>query len=202
LQQRQNRSLPTKRSESWLPHDRFYSGYSFILNLGYSPKTEYRRVKRLLENKGIPANDQNIKLAMEFVRDIAVQTRLIAPAELMQIQSQVRKQRMVGGILPPDISIAWQLLRHYLEQTAPVIDFGAFLLLLREALKDKIAKSERSPDKITEQESKAVERLITEQSSVKILEEYYDEFTLKFGTKFQITRKKRRVKKTSRDDSA
>lgn len=191
-----------KQSERWVPHDRFYSGYSFILNLGYSPKAEYRRVKKMLESKGVKGSNQNIKLAMEFVRDVALQTRVVAPGELLQIQSQVKQQKMVGGILPPDISVAWQLLHHYLEQAGPAIDFAAFIILIREALKDKISKLKTNTvDKITEEQAKAIERLISEKSSEKVLQEYYEKFTIKLGKNFEITRTRKRVKKEKDEDS-
>ncbi len=126
--------------------DRFYEPYSFAIDFGRSSKQEVHYIRGIIAEKGLTSTDSNVKSALFFIKKLAPIVQDINDIEIKQIKTIIIKERITGGIVPPDISIAYHLLTHLMD----IVVYG---LASKELI--QIARS----DKISKLASKAVSRL-------------------------------------------
>lgn len=126
--------------------DRFYEPYSFAIDFGHSSKQEIEYIREIITEKGFIPTDSNVKSVLIFVKELSSIIRVINEKEIDQIKQITIKEKITGGFLPPDISIAYHSLTH-------LMDLVIYALASKEAI--QMIRS----DKISKLASKAVSRL-------------------------------------------
>ncbi|MGI0094351.1 MAG: hypothetical protein ACREA8_09645 [Nitrosotalea sp.] len=117
--------------------DRFYEPHSFAIDFGHSSKQEIEHIREVLSQKGFAVTDSNVKSVLLFVRDISTIIRDKNKDEITNILKITKEEKITGGFLPPDISIAYHSFSHLMDA---VIYGLAGKELIQVARNDKIAR--------------------------------------------------------------
>lgn len=95
--------------------DKFYFPYSFSVDFGYSSKREVEFVEILLKKHAFPTTNYNVLTTLEFVRDLAEESRNVNDLEIQLIKKICKEEKITGGFIPPDIQICYQTLEIILQ---------------------------------------------------------------------------------------
>jgi len=86
--------------------DDFYVLYSFVHDFGYTKQDEIQSIIELLDENGIETNTENVKKALEYIRDILLVINEEYSEDIAQyIKSRV-DQKIISGDLPFPLSVA------------------------------------------------------------------------------------------------
>jgi len=95
--------------------DRFYEPYSFAIDFGHSSKQEIEYIKDIISEKGFLSTDSTVRSVLVFIKELTPIIRDINETEIEQIKKITMKEKITGGFLPPDISIAYHSLSHLMD---------------------------------------------------------------------------------------
>lgn len=192
----------------WIPPDRFYDNYSISMHFGYSPEDEYKKIGYLIKEVGIRPTDENIRQSMDLINSFATEARRLCSEDIKKIDKHSRKERTVGGLVPTDISIAYEILRQMLEMTAYGIEIGTFCYLIYDRIKNKFgAQEEKAVTRIVNNRIlNAVKKMTQDREVSNLILERYQNFSLtaagrnvvrkskKEGISIKLDSKKSRIK--------
>ena len=150
--------------------DKFYFPYSFSVDFGYSSKKEVEFIERLLRTHSIPITRSNVLTTLKFVRDLAKESREINDSEIQLIRKIVKKEKITGGFLPPEIQISYQSLE-------------LILLTIGVTATTALALDKFSGDRISKATSKAIIKLQKNKKSKKLITDFKKKLKRKFKVK-------------------
>jgi len=159
-----------------MPPDRFYTGYSFSVHFGYSSYDEYRRIEKILKESGVIVDGHIVKLSMEFIRDMANQIKKIGSSELQHIKDYSKKEKIVGGIIPPDIFCSSELLRFFLEGI--IVGTGEITITYVIKKLKSLSNSKRAENKTYDSLSKMMIKIQKDDNSSDLIGEYSKKFSV------------------------
>jgi hypothetical protein len=188
-----------------MPPDRFYNNYSFSLHFGYGPEDEYNKIKTIISGSGIDPNNENVRLSMELVRSVAIEAKRLGFKEIRKIDDRTKEEKTVGGIAPTDITIAYEILRQFLELATYGIEVGTFSYLVYKNIKKKFSKSRKkyTTNTIQNEMLKIIKKITEDNKSSKIISQQYQNFVLRMGGRKIISTHKKKgftIKGTSKNE--
>lgn len=95
--------------------DRFYEPYSFAIDFGHGQKQEIENIRQLLRQKGLSGNNNQIKDCLDFVKEISISIRTENSTEIKAINKIIKKEKITGGIIPPDILIGYETYKQIID---------------------------------------------------------------------------------------
>lgn len=116
------------------PKDNFYEGYSLGADINRSGKEHYQYIKQQLQNSGIKPTTKTINLSLNTIQLIHRNVKKYAKSEQEQRLDSLRKKKIVGAIIPIDITLADEVFRMLMDKLDPYVT-ASFLLF---GFKDKI----------------------------------------------------------------
>jgi len=145
--------------------DDFYKIYSFIHDFGYDSNIEVELVRGILKENSMSYDDEHVKLALEFVRDLALNIHADYQTYLKEYIEWRQSQKLIGGGAPILIILAREIF------------IGLIILGIQLTVSNKLAKKRESHDDII------IKKLITK------LEEDNNEVIIEIKKKYKISKK-------------
>src|SRR5690348_17183800 len=136
--------------------DTFYEPYSLSIDFGHSSKQEIQFIRSIIKERGFHATDANIKDSLNFIKEIAFLSREKNTREITVLERITKKEKITGGFVPPDISIAY----HTYHTIIDLAGYGVTTFDLADRL---------SGDRITKTLSVALSKLIKNQKGKKLI---------------------------------
>lgn len=116
------------------PKDNFYDGYSLGADINRSGREHYQHIKKQLSKSGIKTTTKTIDLSLNTIQLIHKNVRKHARIEQKQRIVSLRKKKIVGDVIPIDITLADEVFRMLMDKIDPYVMAGFLLLGFKEKI--------------------------------------------------------------------
>lgn len=113
------------------PKDNFYVGYSLGVDINRSGKDHYDYVKQQLGKSKIKTTAKIVDISLETIQLIHKNVKKHAKTEQNQRIVSLRKKKIVGDVIPIDVTLADEVFRMLMDRIDPYVVAGLLLLGLK-----------------------------------------------------------------------